>query len=464
MSNAVTEAPVAVQVWGKDFVINPLSAGTPAQKTWAKACGFVRSVEGWYGSGSFISGDGLFLTNNHVVPKELCQKNRCAGFQIVRNFSENGDIEVYNNIRPVLQLEDLDIALLKVELPPGEVVPHLNVAWSDSLDSNALGRSLITIGHPAGAPQKITPLVLDGYDLVHLYGHGPSIWGNSGGPVLDPVAGEFLGIVASLHFGNDTLNKNGVLGVSSEYVRTTAILDAIAKAFPQVKGHGLSFDAIGKSQAEGENSPGRPNKMTAQIFEHLYLGASNQTAGMDKLLGELNKAHVPRISSTLKGLREVELRSGKTLTWTDPEKVIVHKLFNDWQTTGEISVLWTRMTNDTSDLNACVQTRGGKTILIDPLFCNLNGRDYIDGLLEYTDHLHQPESESYASLMLWFILHRLDAGPALATNQISKLQTILNLIHKKTNFIGSSFYAEGLSLALSRNPQLFGKDSFALTY
>lgn len=90
----------------------------------------VRYVEGGSGTGFFISPDGLFLTNEHIFPRERCSEKGCAGVQLIRHLSAGGDIEVYNKFTVLLQSKELDIAIAKVELPQGEAVPFLKLSPS----------------------------------------------------------------------------------------------------------------------------------------------------------------------------------------------------------------------------------------------------------------------------------------------------------------------------------------------
>src|SRR5690606_10661945 len=70
-----------------------------------------------FGSGVFVSADGLLLTGEHVLSGDHCDSRRCAGVRVIRDFRPGGEKQVFNDVRMVAYSDGLDFALLRVRLP-----------------------------------------------------------------------------------------------------------------------------------------------------------------------------------------------------------------------------------------------------------------------------------------------------------------------------------------------------------
>ena len=143
------------------------------------------------GSGFFISGDGLIVTNKHVVAE------RDAEYTVFTNDGKKHTAKVIDR-DPIL-----DIALIKIE---GTGFPYLTLGNSDSLEvgqsviaiGNALGeyRNTVSVGVISGLARSITTGDNSGHTEVldHVIQTDAAINpGNSGGPLLD-LSGKVIGV------------------------------------------------------------------------------------------------------------------------------------------------------------------------------------------------------------------------------------------------------------------------------
>jgi S1-C subfamily serine protease len=170
---------------------------------------------GGVGSGVVIAGDGLVLTNSHVV----------AGNKRVRlAFAEDGEAEAQ-----VLGNDpDTDLALLRTELPPGKPAARLG-------DSKTLrrGQLVVAIGNPLGFESTVTAGVVSALGRSLRSASGRLIDdiiqtdaalnpGSSGGPLV-AGNGEVVGINTAMIVGAQGLcfavASNTASFVISEFVR-----------------------------------------------------------------------------------------------------------------------------------------------------------------------------------------------------------------------------------------------------
>ena len=154
------------------------------------------------GSGFFITGDGLIVTNKHVVD----QKN--AEYTV---FTNDGKKHV---AKVIARDPILDIALIKIE---GSGFPFLTLGDSDTLDvgqsviaiGNALGeyRNTVSVGVVSGLARSITAGDNSGNTEVldHVIQTDAAINpGNSGGPLLD-LRGNVIGVNVAVAQGSQSI-------------------------------------------------------------------------------------------------------------------------------------------------------------------------------------------------------------------------------------------------------------------
>ena len=140
------------------------------------------------GSGVVIHPSGFVVTNAHVVRQ--AQKITVA-------LDEQTKVPA-----SVISADPkIDLAVLKVEVPPGKELPYLPLGRSDDL---MVGESVIAIGNPLGYSNSLTTGVISAIDRalkftgnIEISGliqtDAPINPGNSGGPLLN-IKGELIGI------------------------------------------------------------------------------------------------------------------------------------------------------------------------------------------------------------------------------------------------------------------------------
>jgi serine protease Do len=172
------------------------------------------------GSGFQVSGDGLVISNFHVVSEYAHHPERYR-IEYINHHRENGDLQLINI--DVIN----DLALLKLENPE---TAYINLA--NNLPAH--GESIYSLGNPHDLGLTVVPGTFNGittfsiYERIHVSGAiNP---GMSGGPTLN-VNGEVIGVnVASsgnqvgflvpLHRLNTFIKGSSSTPIASESIET----------------------------------------------------------------------------------------------------------------------------------------------------------------------------------------------------------------------------------------------------
>jgi serine protease Do len=178
------------------------SAGAALVEEARRAVVEVRSGGRGSGAGVIWPGEGLVLTNNHVV----AWGRRRGGVRVILHDGRAVEVEVVKRSR------GLDLALLRLRGETG----GLSAAPVGDSDALRVGELVYAIGHPWGNPGTATAGVVSGLGVPG----GRSRWGgsstryvrsdvalapgNSGGPLLN-ARGEVVGINAMI-FGRTALS------------------------------------------------------------------------------------------------------------------------------------------------------------------------------------------------------------------------------------------------------------------
>ena len=155
-----------------------------------------------FGSGVLISGDGLFVTNYHVIHRGV--KIRCWFYD--EDDPKNYEAEIIG-IDPAA-----DLAVLKLKLKEGmQPVTHLQI--EGDLEDIKVGEPIMAIGHLLGLDWTVTTGNISHVDrrnyitpYVKMLQHSAPInKGNSGGPVIN-AEGKVIGINTTVRMaGNNTV-------------------------------------------------------------------------------------------------------------------------------------------------------------------------------------------------------------------------------------------------------------------
>ncbi len=220
-----TEAALQTPNWQVQRGLVPLANATERERQLARAVALVVHIDDSTGTGFFISPDGLFLTNAHVIPATGCTSSRCTGVRLVRDFSSGGEKEIYSNIRLLAYSAPLvmdpqapvpggsDFALFQVTLPEGATVPFLPLDLSDPSEITNLNTLPVrAIGHPLSAPAHSVRLQINAVRLVEsamvadagvqaFFMTSLILPGSSGSPIVNLETGSAMGIVHSIAGG-----------------------------------------------------------------------------------------------------------------------------------------------------------------------------------------------------------------------------------------------------------------------
>jgi Do/DeqQ family serine protease len=163
------------------------------------------------GSGVIVRADGIVVTNNHVVEN---------GQEITVGLNDRREFPA----RILLADPRTDLAILKVELPPGETLPTL--AIDDSGDTQ-VGDLVLAIGNPFGVGQTVTNGIVSALNrATDPTGEAVSAYiqtdaainpGNSGGALVD-MDGDLIGVNSFILSRSGTSSGVG-FAVPAEVVR-----------------------------------------------------------------------------------------------------------------------------------------------------------------------------------------------------------------------------------------------------
>jgi S1-C subfamily serine protease len=288
-------------------------------------------VEGWTGSGTIISTDGLILTNAHVV---LSDRYYDVVDLVVSITVEQDQPPQPMFYADVVQADaDMDLAVIKVRstLDGGAAnfsalgIAPVPLGNSDSL---ALGDPLVIIGYPGigGETITLTRGEVSGFTSEEPYGNRAYIktsatiaGGNSGGLAANSQ-GQIIGVPSAVGTGNmqdefvdcrrlaDT-NRDGVIDEYDNCVPTGGFINAlrpIQMAMPMITAARNGEVAIQESAPESSQEGYDPGDNV--VFSDDF---SDNTYGW--AVGEFSSGVVDIVNGKL----EIALDTANFLLWSD---------------------------------------------------------------------------------------------------------------------------------------------------
>jgi hypothetical protein len=185
-------------------------------------------------TGSFISPNGILITNNHVLGIDVCPIEGCYAaltFMYQRHATPQAPQTVF--VVPLAIDVGLDMAVMQVH-SAGPAGPPLSTPHYLTLDSrdpaSLLGSHVNVVGHPEGHLKKWTEGRVVDSNGAWISFSAYSLPGSSGSPVLDDD-GNMVGI---LHRGPTTQDLLSDVGVDEYSIGTasSALIAAMSAPLP----------------------------------------------------------------------------------------------------------------------------------------------------------------------------------------------------------------------------------------
>lgn len=351
----------------------PVSKVNERLKKLARATAKVMNMEGSSGTGFFISEDGLFLTNEHVIEIKRCKQSGCPGTKLVRDYHLGGEIKEYTQFEVLAQAdsdEDLDFTLLRVKLKDGEKVPYLPLELrEEAYDFSSELSTYKVFGHPGGATLKVTnvkPIKQKGFTLEML---GLLIGGNSGGPMINEQSGKVVGLVKAIrpsyvridaesstqsfrsygtnvkdiirHLQNDEDFKDVIAELNPEKVVLEKLdeLDAEDITLPEgdfAEPSKRLYKAALRKDAED------PNGQIALAEFERYIGSSFETPVLDLMLETAEFADGKINQNSLQSLLRKQIMIGRPLRFSENAQKVIAAELNSGEESAENRslILW----------------------------------------------------------------------------------------------------------------------------
>jgi len=218
-----------------------LTQAPPALQKAAEAVVRIQTA-GSYATGSFISGDGLLLTNNHVLGVDICPKEGCyASITRMHQLGQTPREAEVIFVEPQHVDVGLDMAVVQAYTVEGGKRTSQRLATPQFLNrvsrdsASLVGTHINVVGHPEGKLKKWTSGDVIQANGTWVRSTAFILPGNSGSPMLDD-AGNIVGLLHRGPTAQDLVTKTGInvysIGTSSAAIEAAmnAPLPAAARS------------------------------------------------------------------------------------------------------------------------------------------------------------------------------------------------------------------------------------------
>jgi len=222
-------------------------------------------VESSLGSGVIVRGNGIIVTNAHVV-------KGADELKVVLNDRREFEAEV------VAQDEETDLAVLRIDTN-GEIMPSLRVGAASEPE---IGDIVLAIGNPFGVGQTVTSGIISALGRTNVSDISSAIQtdaavnpGNSGGALVN-LQGELIGVNTAIFSRSGGSNGIG-FAIPAELVER-AIDSALSEGRivrPWIGARTNSIDATMASALGLDRAKGA-------VINELLVGGPAEQAGLDK--------------------------------------------------------------------------------------------------------------------------------------------------------------------------------------
>jgi V8-like Glu-specific endopeptidase len=208
------------------------------------------------GTGSFISADGLLLTNNHVLGADVCAREGCFA-ELDVDYQRQSTNWVSHRVFVEPQFIDvgLDVAVLQVfeigadGMKGAKFTPPHSLQLNRKSTAELLGSTIYVVGHPNGRLKKWTKGDVVDTEGVWFESTAFSLPGSSGSPAVD-VDGNVIGILHRGGGDDSLITASGVNDVSI-LSPSASIMDLLAReATPEARGLSLLRSIAADTTAE----------------------------------------------------------------------------------------------------------------------------------------------------------------------------------------------------------------------
>ena len=214
--------------------LNDIVTATAAVQKAANAVVLIHTA-GFLASGSFISGTGLLLTNNHVLGDTVCPREGCY-VQITFMRQRGQQRQQPETVFAVPQSVDvgLDMAVVQMYDRPGgnELTTPEYLSFNAQTTSSLIGTHVTIIGHPDGRLKKWSDGVVFDANGDWFKSTNYSLPGNSGSPVVDDN-GKIVGLIHRGPTAEDLFTSNGA-NLYSVCTASAPLVAAMTAPLPSV--------------------------------------------------------------------------------------------------------------------------------------------------------------------------------------------------------------------------------------